>query len=59
MDGGSNPFQARRTEGLANIKLRGLGPARTLVLINGQRHVGVPARPSAGGFVDLNSLPSA
>ena len=59
VDGESNPFQSRRTEGLANINLRGLGPARTLVLINGQRQVGVPVRLSAGRFVDLNSLPAA
>jgi len=59
VDGESNPFQSRRTEGLANINLRGLGPARTLVLINGQRQVGIPVRLSAGRFVDLNSLPAA
>lgn len=57
VDGESNPFQSRRTEGLVNINLRGLGPARTLVLINGQRQVAVPVRLSAGRFVDLNSLP--
>ena len=46
-------------KGLANINLRGLGPARTLVLLNGQRQVAVPVRLSAGRFVDLNSLPAA
>ena len=32
------------TENVANVNLRGLGASRTLVLINGRRHVPVPRR---------------
>ena len=41
--------------GLATVQLRGLGPNRTLVLLNGRR------LPSAGvdGFVDLNMIPTS
>ena len=41
--------------GLASVSLRGLGPVRTLVLIDGQR----PAAAATNGFVDLNVIPSA
>lgn len=52
--GETNQFQAggQANEGMATINLRGLGAARTLVLINGRRHV---ATESAG--VDINALP--
>jgi outer membrane receptor protein involved in Fe transport len=41
--------------GFATADLRGLGPGRTLVLINGRR-----ANPSAaGGEVDLNTIPTS
>lgn len=59
VDGDSNQFESNATEGLANVNLRGLGPARTLVLINGQRQAAVPVRLSAGRFVDINSIPGA
>ncbi len=59
VDGDSNQFQSNATEGLSNVNLRGLGPNRTLVLINGQRQVAVPVRLGAGRFVDTNSIPSA
>lgn len=59
VDGDSDQFQSNATEGLANVNLRGLGPARTLVLINGQRQVGVPVRLGAGRFVDINNIPGA
>ena len=59
VDGDSNQFESNATEGLSNVNLRGLGPARTLVLINGQRQVAVPVRLGAGRFVDTNSIPSA
>ena len=59
VDGDSNQFQSNGSEGLSNVNLRGLGPARTLVLINGQRQVGVPVNLSAGRFVDTNNIPSA
>jgi len=57
VDGDSNQFQSNATEGLANVNLRGLGPNRTLVLINGQRQVAVPVRLGAGRFIDINSIP--
>ncbi len=46
------------TENVANVNLRGLGASRTLVLINGRRHVPVPARLIGGRFVDVNTIPS-
>ncbi|MDH4041004.1 MAG: TonB-dependent receptor [Gammaproteobacteria bacterium] len=43
--------------GISTIDLRNLGPQRTLVLVNGRRHVGGDSEnPSA---VDLNSIPDA
>src|SRR5690606_38218423 len=41
-------------DGSAGVDLRGLGSARTLVLVNGRRWVS-----SLGGSVDLNTIPSA
>ena len=46
------------TENVANVNLRGLGASRTLVLINGRRHVPVPARLIGGRFVDVNTIPA-
>ena len=54
--GDSNQFDSRSqgAEGIASVNLRGLGPARTLVLLNNRRMVsagnGVPA-------VDINMIP--
>jgi iron complex outermembrane receptor protein len=54
--GESNQFDARAqgTEGVAGVNLRGLGPSRTLVLLNGRRFapigIGVPQ-------VDVNMIP--
>lgn len=59
VDGETNQFLANATEGLANVNLRGLGPQRTLVLINGQRQAAVPVRLAQGRFVDINSIPAA
>ncbi len=42
---------------VASVNLRGLGPARTLVLLNSRRQVYAPARV-AGRFVDVNAIPS-
>lgn len=56
--GDANQFDARAqgAEGVASVNLRGLGPQRTLVLLNGKRLVaagtGVPV-------VDVNLIPSA
>lgn len=41
--------------GLATVQLRGLGPNRTLVLLNGHR----PAQAGPDGIVDLNMIPTA
>ncbi len=41
--------------GLATVQLRGLGPNRTLVLLNGHR----PAQAGTDGIVDLNMIPTA
>ncbi|OQW71140.1 MAG: hypothetical protein BVN33_16225 [Proteobacteria bacterium ST_bin13] len=56
--GDANQFDARAqgSEGVASVNLRGLGPQRTLVLLNGKRVVsagtGVPV-------VDINLLPQS
>ncbi|MDP3660923.1 TonB-dependent receptor domain-containing protein [Phenylobacterium sp.] len=42
--------------GVVSANLRNLGPARTLVLLNGKRLTGVPTRNT---FVDVGSLPQA
>ncbi len=56
--GDANQFDARSqgNEGIASVNLRGLGPQRTLVLLNGRRMV-----TSGGGvgIVDVNMIPSA
>ncbi len=41
--------------GLATVSLRGLGPNRTLILVNGKRF----ASSSVDGYVDLNMIPTA
>ncbi len=45
-------------ETAASVNLRGIGPSRTLVLLNGRRQVYLPARLSGGRFVDVNAFPS-
>lgn len=56
--GDSNQFDSRAqgTGGIASVNLRGLGPARTLVLLNSKRlaQTGV-----GGGATDINLLPLA
>lgn len=42
--------------GVATLNLRGLGAERTLVLVNGRRHV---AGVAESGIVDVNSIPSS
>ncbi len=55
--GDANQFDSRSqgNEGVASVNLRGLGPQRTLVLLNGKRLV-----PVGGGIpiVDINLIPS-
>ena len=41
--------------GIASVSLRGLGPNRTLALVNGKRF----ASASVNGFVDLNMIPTS
>lgn len=41
--------------GTATVSLRGLGPNRTLVLVNGKRF----ASQGVNGYVDINSIPTA
>ena len=57
--GDTNQFDARAqgAEGSATINLRGLGPARTLVLWNGRRLVNAPTLN--GASPDINVLPFA
>ena len=43
------------SRGIASVELRGLGPERTLVLVNGRRMV--PGGSGGSGIVDLNMLP--
>lgn len=54
----SSQFDGRSqfAEGSASINLRGLGPQRTLVLLNGRRLA--PSGSSSQPFVDLNLLPA-
>ena len=46
------------SEASASVNLRGIGPSRTLVLLNGRRQVYVPARLAGGRFVDVNAFPA-
>ncbi|WP_300390945.1 TonB-dependent receptor [Henriciella sp.] len=61
VDGQTNQFSSNGLEGTSNINLRGLGPGRTLVLLNGKRQVFAPYAigEQAQLFVDTNTLPSA
>lgn len=56
-DGESNQFQSNASEGVASVNIRGLGAARTLVLINGKRQTPISARLPGGRFVDVNGIP--
>lgn len=61
IDGETNQFASNGLEGTANINLRGLGPGRTLVLLNGKRQTFSPysVGEQAQLFVDTNMIPSA
>lgn len=48
-------FSNNPGNGTATVNLRGLGTARTLVLVDGNRYVSA----NGNGVVDLNSIPSA
>ena len=49
VDGQTNQFASNGLEGTSNVNLRGLGPARTLVLLNGPRRRRWPARRGGCG----------
>ena len=59
-DGEVDPFQAGAGPDRATVNLRGLGPSRTLVLLNGRRTTWSPHAISAQAqlLVDANMLPS-
>jgi len=46
-------------DGSTRVNLRGLGDARTLVLLNGRRMVGVGSPQFTENTVDLNTIPTA
>ncbi len=56
--GDTNQFDARAqgSEGSGSVNLRGFGPERTLVLLNGRR---LATNPFVGGSIDTNIIPSA
>lgn len=60
-DGQTNQFASNGLEGTANVNLRGLGPARTLVLLNGRRQTFAPYSigEQAQLFVNTNNIPAA
>ena len=45
------------SRGISTVELRGLGPERTLVLLNGRRFV--PGGNGASGVVDISMIPMA
>ena len=53
--GDANPLGASRVQGAASVNLRGLGNARTLVLLNGHRLS--PITSGTQTLTDTNSLP--
>jgi outer membrane receptor protein involved in Fe transport len=52
-----NPESGIGVAGLNLLDLRGLGPNRTLVLVNGRRHVAADLQLTAAA-VDINSIPT-
>ena len=59
--GDSNQFDNRAlaSEGTGSVNLRGIGPQRTLVLLNGRRMPINPAGQGGTGVVDTNMIPVA
>jgi iron complex outermembrane receptor protein len=59
--GDTNQFDARAqgSEGSGSVNLRGLGPTRTLVLLNGRRMPINPFALAGAGAVDTNIIPAA
>lgn len=59
--GDTNQFDTRAqgSEGAGSINLRGLGPQRTLVLLNGRRVASSPFGAGGAGAVNTNLMPIA
>ena len=59
--GDTNQFDARAqgSEGSGSVNLRGIGAARTLVLLNGRRMTPNPFGQVGTGIVDTNTIPVA
>lgn len=59
--GDTNQFdpRAQGSEGSGSVNLRGLGPQRTLVLMNGHRMVLNPFALVGAGAVDTNTIPAS
>ncbi len=60
IDGETNQFQSNGLEGVSNVNLRGLGAARTLVMLNGRRMQYSPYGIAETGqlFVNTNAIPA-
>ncbi len=60
IDGETNQFQSNGLEGVSNVNLRGLGAARTLVMLNGRRIQYSPYGIAETGqlFVNTNAIPA-
>ena len=56
IEAGQTSFIANGASGTANLDLRGLGPTRTLVLVNGRR---LPAGGVYSQSPDINQIPAA
>lgn len=54
--GSFRPQSGSSQQGVATVSMRGLGAARTLILVDGRR---LPNSPSAGQGQDLNAVPLA
>ena len=55
---GMNSTTSNGADGTANVDLRGLGPQRTLVLVNGRR-LGPGSSIGGRNFSDINQVPAA
>ena len=59
-DYGNNSNPGQSADGFATADLRGLGPQRTLVLVNGRRlGIGDPNTANASSAADLDQIPTA
>jgi iron complex outermembrane receptor protein len=56
---GMNSTTSNGADGTASVNLRGLGPQRTLVLVNGRRLAPGPGGTGGVNFSDINEIPAA